>query len=70
MIHDLGSTFGPTKVNLSQWRERPVWLDRSACTVSMKAMPCGGGTFTDARISETARVRVGGQLAAFTEGAI
>jgi hypothetical protein len=67
MIHDLGSTFGPLKVNVSQWRETPVWLDRSTCTVSMSALPYGGGTFTDARITEAARVRVGRELAAFTD---
>lgn len=67
MIHDLGATFGPLKVNLSQWRETPVWIDRSTCTVSMKAMPFGGATFSDARIAEAARVRVGRELAAFTD---
>ena len=67
MIHDLGSTFGPLKVNLSQWRERAVWSDRSTCTVSMRALPYGGGTFTDARINENARVRIGRELARFTD---
>jgi len=67
MIHDLGSTFGPLKVNLSQWRQTPVWMDRATCTVSMRAMPYNGGTFTDARITEAARVRVGRELAAFTD---
>jgi hypothetical protein len=67
MIHDLGSTFGPLKVNVSRWRETPVWIDRSTCTVSMSALPYGGGTFTDARITDAARVRVGRQLAAFRD---
>lgn len=67
MIHDVGSTFGPLKVNLSQWRETPVWMDRATCTVSMRAMPYGGATFIDARITEAARMRLGRQLAAFTD---
>ena len=67
MIQDLGSTFGPLKVNLSQWRQTPIWMDRATCTVSMKMLPYGGGTFTDARIAEAARVRVGHALASFTD---
>jgi len=67
MIQDLGSTFGPMKVNLSQWRETPVWIDRAACAVSMKALPYQGGTFTDARISEAARRRVGDELSSFSD---
>ena len=35
--------------------ERPMWADRSTCTVSMKTFPYGGGTFPDARISEAGR---------------
>ncbi|MFN2572017.1 MAG: hypothetical protein ABR537_10475 [Gemmatimonadales bacterium] len=67
MIQDLGSTFGPMKVNLSQWREMPVWIDRAGCVVSMKALPYQGGTFSDARISEAARVRVGEELESFSD---
>jgi hypothetical protein len=67
MIQDVGATFGPTKVNLSQWRHRPVWADRATCTVSMHAMPYRGATFVDAQISDDARVRVGTALAAFSD---
>jgi hypothetical protein len=67
MIQDLGSTFGPLKVNLSQWRQMPLWIERSACSVSMKMLPYGGGTFTDARIVDSARVRLGKALASFTD---
>jgi hypothetical protein len=67
MIQDVGATFGPTKVNLSQWRQLPIWADRATCTVSMRAMPYRGATFADARISEAARVRVGTQLASFSD---
>jgi hypothetical protein len=67
MIQDVGATFGPTKVNLSQWRHMPIWTERATCTVSMHAMPYHGATFADARISEAARIRVGTQLASFTD---
>ena len=67
MIQDVGATFGPTKVNLSRWRHMPIWADRATCTVSMHAMPYRGATFADAQISEAARVRVGTQLASFSD---
>jgi len=67
MIQDLGATFGPPKVNLSQWRTSPIWSDRATCTVSMRALPFGGSTFTDARLTEAARLQVGHELASFTD---
>jgi hypothetical protein len=68
MIQDLGSTFGPTKINRSRWRATPVWLDRSTCTLTMRTMPYGGGTFGDARITDAARMRIGRELASFSDG--
>ena len=62
MVQDLGATFGPTKVNVARWASLPVWADRSTCTVSMKNLPFGGGTFPDARIGEEARRQVATQL--------
>jgi hypothetical protein len=70
MLQDLGATFGPAKANLTRWRSMPVWEDRAACTVSMKALPYHGGTFPDAQITEAARLRVAGQLDAFAEADI
>jgi hypothetical protein len=67
MIQDVGATFGPAKVNLSQWRQQPMWLNRGTCTVSMRAMPFGGSTFDDVRISDGARVQVGRALAGFSD---
>ena len=67
MIQDVGATFGPTKVNLSQWRHLPIWADRATCTVSMHAMPYRGATFGDAQISDEARIRLGTELAAFSD---
>jgi len=53
--HDLGSTFGPVKVDLEGWRAYPVWADPATCAVSMKPLPFGGATFPDIRISEEGR---------------
>ena len=54
-IQDLGSTFGPAKVDLEGWRGYPVWADPATCTVSMNPLPYDGATFEDTRISEEAR---------------
>ena len=56
MIQDVGSEFGPKKVDLDNWRSMPVWHGcvQRAC-VSMKDMPYNGGTFEDAAISEDGR---------------
>jgi len=67
MIQDLGATFGPTKVNIGSWGALPVWQDRSACRVSMHALPWRGGTFPNAQISEAARQQVGDGLTALTD---
>ena len=67
MIQDVGATFGPMKVNVAQWDATPVWSDRATCTVSMRMLPYQGSTFPDARITDAARVRVGHDLASFTD---
>ena len=58
LIQDLGGTFGPTKIDLRNWRGTPVWTDASACRVSMEDLPFGGGTFPKAQISEEGRRRL------------
>jgi hypothetical protein len=55
MIQDVGSEFGPKKIDLDKWRSMPVWHDASRCLVSMKHLPYSGGTFKDAAISEEGR---------------
>lgn len=67
MIQDLGATFGPTKVNLAQWRTLPVWADSTTCDVSMRHLPWQGGTFPPARISEEGRALLARELARFTD---
>ena len=67
MIQDLGATFGPNRVDLQNWRTFPVWRDSKTCTVSMKALPFGGATFEDRRISEAGRRMLAGLLDQLTD---
>jgi hypothetical protein len=55
LLQDLGSTFGPTSVDLEAWEKSMVWEDRAACMVSMRDFPYGGGTFGPTRVSERGR---------------
>jgi hypothetical protein len=55
LIHDLGSTFGPNRVDLHAWETSKLWEDRAACKLSMEAMPYEGGTFGPTRVSERGR---------------
>ena len=55
ILQDLGASFGPTKLDLHNWRARAVWADPRSCRVTMKDMPWSGATFPDARISEQGR---------------
>jgi hypothetical protein len=62
VVQDVGSTFGPLKVDLPRWRAAPVWADARGCRVSMKGLPYGGGTFPDAVISEPGRALLAGLI--------
>jgi hypothetical protein len=55
MIQDLGATFGPRKTDLPNWKRAPIWVDASACRVSMASFPFNGATFPDRQISEAGR---------------
>jgi hypothetical protein len=67
LIHDLGASFGPHKVDVRGWREAPVWSDRGACRVSMRHLPFLGATFPDSRISEGGRQLLAGLLGAMRD---
>jgi len=67
LIHDLGATFGPNKMELDHWKTAPIWADRSSCRVSMRQFPYGGGTFSDTQISEAGRQLIVKQLAALSD---
>jgi hypothetical protein len=66
MIHDLGATFGPNKVNLRRWTSGAVWADARRCTADMRDLPYNGGTFPPAAISEAGRQMLLRELTAIT----
>lgn len=55
ILQDVGATFGPTKLDLHNWRNTRIWADGATCRVSMKSMPFNGATFPDWTISEGGR---------------
>jgi hypothetical protein len=55
MLQDVGSTFGPNRVDLEAWKTSKIWEDRAACKLSMEELPYGGGTFGPTRVSERGR---------------
>jgi hypothetical protein len=55
VLHDLGATFGPLKLDLQNWKQAPMWADPSRCRVSMATLPYHGATFGDRTISEEGR---------------
>jgi hypothetical protein len=67
MLQDVASTFGPRKVDLAAWESAQVWEDRFTCTLSMRDMPDGGGTFQFARVSERGRQFLAGLLGELTD---
>ena len=67
MLQDVGSEFGPKKIDLHNWRSKPVWFgDPSRCTLSMREMPYKGGTFVDVVISDEGRRLLGDRLQRLT----
>jgi hypothetical protein len=62
LLQDLGSTFGPNKVNLESWRTRRVWHNGATCEVTMEDMPFSGATFRTSRISEAGRLFLADKL--------
>jgi hypothetical protein len=54
-MQDLGASFGPVKLDLTNWRALPIWSDARSCRVSMAQLPWGGGTFPEQQISEEGR---------------
>lgn len=67
ILQDVGATFGPTKLDLHNWRNTPIWADGRSCTVSMKSLPWSGATFPDWKISEEGRLLLLGLLDQLSE---
>jgi hypothetical protein len=55
LMQDVGATFGPTKLDLHNWRNTPVWADPRTCRVSMEHLPFTGATFPEQQLSEEGR---------------
>jgi hypothetical protein len=66
-LQDVGSTFGPNKVNFESWSTRPFWSDAASCEVTMKDMPFAGATFKTVRIQEEGRRFLGDLLRQLSE---
>lgn len=70
MVQDVGATFGPNKLNLTGWRGAPIWADAATCSVSMRALPYGGSSFGDVRISEGGRRFLADRLGRLTRAQV
>jgi hypothetical protein len=70
LIHDLGATFGPEKIDLAHWEATRIWADAAGCRISMRDMPYDGGTFPDVTISEAGRALAARQLGALSDSQI
>jgi hypothetical protein len=67
MVHDLGATFGPLKLDFRNWSSTSVWADPQSCTVSMGSLPYHGATFPETRITEAGRLMLLGLLEQISE---
>jgi hypothetical protein len=67
MLQDLGSTFGPRKLDYKRWAQTPVWADGAQCTVTMRDLPYNGATFVDATLSEAGRLELARRLRALPD---
>ena len=69
-LQDLGSTFGPKKVDFESWSTRPLWSDAATCELNMKDMPYAGATFGTVRITEEGRRFLADKLQQLSEAQI
>jgi len=67
MMQDVGSAWGPRKVDLEEWKKAPIWSDRKTCETSMDHLPYHGATFKPVKISDAGRRFLGGLLSQLTD---
>ncbi|HYE87554.1 MAG TPA: hypothetical protein VEA16_14425 [Vicinamibacterales bacterium] len=67
MLQDVGSAWGPRKVDLNKWESAPIWSDRATCTASMDSLPYHGATFSPVKITEAGRKHLGGLLSQLSD---
>jgi hypothetical protein len=67
MLQDVGSAWGPRKMDLPEWEKAPLWSDRASCTTSMDHLPYHGATFTPVKITEAGRKHLGDLLSQLSD---
>jgi hypothetical protein len=67
LLQDVGSTFGPTRMDLGGWERAPIWDDRATCRTSMRTLPYHGGTFAPVQISDRGRRFLAALLGALSD---
>jgi hypothetical protein len=67
LLQDVGSTFGPSKVNLDGWRQAPIWENRKTCLTSMRELPFNGATYGETHITDQGRRFLADKLAKLTD---
>lgn len=67
MLQDVGSSFGPRKVDLPKWEQTPIWSDRAGCVATMDSLPYNGATFKPTKISEGGRQHLASLLRQLTD---
>jgi len=67
MLQDVGSAWGPRKMDLPEWEKAPLWSDRASCTASMDHLPYHGATFSPVKITDAGRTHLGGLLSQLSD---
>jgi hypothetical protein len=62
MLHDLGATFGPKKLDHANWTRTPIWARGPGCVATMDSLPYEGATFRARPISMAGRQRLAQEL--------
>jgi hypothetical protein len=62
IMHDLGASFGPWRLDVEAWEKKPFWKDRARCLVGMADLPFQGASFPDVEIGEGGRRLLSGLL--------
>ena len=67
MLQDVGSSFGPPKIDLKTWEGSAIWANRQRCAVSMESFPAGGATFAPVTITDGGRRLLASLLGQLTD---
>jgi hypothetical protein len=67
LMQDVGSAWGPRKVDYEEWAKSPIWSDRASCEISMDHLPYHGATFKPVKISDAGRRHLGNLLAQLSD---